>query len=82
MNLTSYLRDVKDFPKPGIVFKDITPMLQSPAAMDEAIKQFADRFKADKVDKIAGIESRGFIFGAPLALRMGVGVNFLVNGRD
>ena len=73
MNLASYLRDVKDFPKPGIVFKDITPMLQSPAAMDEAIRQLADRFKADKIDKIAAIESRGFIFGAPLALRMGIG---------
>lgn len=73
MNLASYLRDVKDFPKPGIVFKDITPMLQSPAAMDEAIKQLADRFKGDKIDKVAGIESRGFIFGAPLAIRLGVG---------
>lgn len=73
MNLSSYLRDVKDFPKPGIVFKDITPLLQSPAAMDETSKQIVERFKADKIDKVAAIESRGFIFGALVAARLGVG---------
>src|SRR5688572_20855402 len=73
MDLSTYLRDVKDFPKPGIVFKDITPLLQSPAAMDETVKQIIERFRQDKVDKVAGIESRGFIFGALVAARLGVG---------
>lgn len=73
MNLASYLRDVKDFPKPGIVFKDITPLLQSPAAMDETVKQIVERFGQDKIDKVAAIESRGFIFGALVAARLGVG---------
>jgi adenine phosphoribosyltransferase len=73
MNLASYLRDVPDFPKPGIVFKDITPLLQSPAAMDETVAQITDRFRQDKIDKVAAIESRGFIFGALVASRLGVG---------
>ena len=73
MKLDAYLRDVPDFPKPGIVFKDITPMLQSAPAMEEAIQQLADLFAKDKIDKVAAIESRGFIFGVPLALKLGVG---------
>src|SRR5690606_8400901 len=73
MNLSAYLRDVKDFPKPGIVFKDITPLLQSPAAMDETVRQIVGRFQHDKIDKVAGIESRGFIFGALVARELGVG---------
>jgi adenine phosphoribosyltransferase len=72
MDLSKFLRDVPDFPKPGILFKDITPLLADPRAMQETIDRFA---KADfgRVDKVAGIESRGFLFGAPLALRLGVG---------
>ncbi len=72
MNLASLLRDVPDFPKPGILFKDITPLLASPAGMAEAIAQLA-AIDGGKVDKVAAIESRGFLFGVPLAMRLGVG---------
>lgn len=72
MDLASFLRDVPDFPKPGILFKDITPMLASPEAMQAAIDQLA-ALDFGKVDKIAAIESRGFLFGVPLAMRLGVG---------
>lgn len=72
MDLARYLRDVPDFPKPGILFKDITPLLAEPAALAAVI----DRFTAldfGPIDKVAAIESRGFLFGAPIALRRGVG---------
>ena len=72
MDLTSYLRDVPDFPKPGILFKDITPLLADPAALDASITQLA-ALGWDRATKVVGIESRGFIFGVPLALRLGVG---------
>ena len=72
MDLASFLRDVPDFPKPGILFKDITPMLASPEAMQTAIDRFA-AFDFGPIDKIAAIESRGFLFGVPLALRLGKG---------
>jgi adenine phosphoribosyltransferase len=72
MDLASYLRDVPDFPKPGILFKDITPLLASPKAMRAAIARLA-KLDFGRVDKIAAVESRGFLFGAPLALEIGVG---------
>jgi adenine phosphoribosyltransferase len=72
MDLSKYLRDVPDFPKPGILFKDITPLLAAPQAMTAAIAQLAN-FDFGKVDKIAAIESRGFLFGVPLAMQLGVG---------
>ena len=72
MDLASFLRDVPDFPKPGILFKDITPMLGAPAAMQAATDQLA-AIDFGRVDKVAAIESRGFLFGVPLAMRLGVG---------
>jgi adenine phosphoribosyltransferase len=72
MDLSKYLRDVPDFPKPGILFKDITPLLASPAAMRESIRRLAE-LEWGKVDKVAAIESRGFLFGAPLAMELDVG---------
>jgi adenine phosphoribosyltransferase len=72
MDLTKFLRDVPDFPKPGILFKDITPLLADPGAMQEAIARLA-QMDFGRVDKVAAIESRGFLFGAPLAMRRGVG---------
>ena len=72
MDLATFLRDVPDFPKPGILFKDITPLLAEPRALAAAIDRFA-ALDFGKVDKIAAIESRGFLFGAPLALRHGIG---------
>jgi adenine phosphoribosyltransferase len=68
-----HIRDIPDFPKPGILFKDITPLLGNAAAFRLIIDLFAERLAQLQPDFIVGIESRGFIFGAPLALRMGVG---------
>lgn len=68
--LSDNLREVIDFPKPGIVFKDITPLLANPEAFTTAIDLFAEHYASQHPDCIVGIESRGFIFGAALAARM------------
>ena len=73
MNLEKFIRDVPDFPKKGIIFKDITPLLGSYAATRFAITQMARHFKDKHVDYVAAIESRGFIFGSLLADRLKVG---------
>lgn len=73
LNLADYIRSIPDFPKPGILFRDITPLLAAPAALGEAIQRIASRFDGGRVDVIAAAEARGFIFAAPLALRLGVG---------
>ena len=65
------IRNVPDFPQPGIQFKDITPILQKPELFGNVIDIFYDRYKSEKIDVIVGIESRGFIFAAPLALKLG-----------
>ena len=65
------IRNVPDFPKPGIQFKDITTLLQDQDAFKETIEVFYDAFKDKKINVIVGIESRGFIFAAPLALKLG-----------
>src|SRR5579872_2924644 len=66
----SLIRDVPDFPKPGIMFKDITPVLQHPAAMAQAIDLLTADAKRCGAEAIVGIESRGFIFGAPMAMSL------------
>jgi len=71
--LESRIRDVPDFPRPGIVFKDITPLLRDPETLRLACAGLAAGFEADRVDLVVGIESRGFIFGAPVALALGAG---------
>ncbi len=68
-----YLRDVPDFPKPGILFKDITPLLQDAAGLALAIDQLADAVDPNTYDLVCGIESRGFIFGTALARQVGKG---------
>ncbi|MFW5750885.1 MAG: adenine phosphoribosyltransferase [Planctomycetota bacterium] len=73
LDLNAYIRDVPDFPKPGIVFKDITPLLRDPAALAQTLDALAESFTDAGISRVAGIESRGFIFGVPLALRMGCG---------
>ena len=73
MNLDSFLRDVPDFPKPGIVFKDISPLLASAEAMRYTIDAMAEKVADLSIQRVAGIESRGFLFGTPLALRLGIG---------
>ncbi|MCX7717869.1 MAG: adenine phosphoribosyltransferase [Candidatus Sumerlaeaceae bacterium] len=74
MNLKSFIRDVPDFPKPGIIFKDITPLLGDAEALRYAIKLLADRYRPMRIAKVAGIESRGFIFAAALACELGCGM--------
>jgi adenine phosphoribosyltransferase len=73
IDLRDYIRDIADFPKPGILFKDITPLLAAPAAFRAAIDRLEEEFAGRRIDVIAAAEARGFIFGAPLALEMGAG---------
>jgi adenine phosphoribosyltransferase len=70
--LKSLLRDVPDFPKPGIVFKDITPVLANPAARREVSEALAEHFRKERIDAVAGVEARGFIFGMLLAEALNV----------
>jgi len=72
MDLKSFIRDIPDFPKKGIIFKDITPLLQNPQAFQAVIDQLAQRYQNKNLKAVVAMESRGFIFGAPLALRLGV----------
>jgi len=73
MDLKKFIRDVPDFPKPGILFRDISPMLADKDAWRAAIKALADMVRPHKPDMLAGIESRGFLVTAPLALELGCG---------
>ena len=72
-DFSDFIRDIPDFPKPGIVFKDITPLLQDKTAFHDAIEAIAAHYEPKNVDVIVGIDARGFIFGATLAYRLGVG---------
>jgi adenine phosphoribosyltransferase len=69
--LKATIRDVPDFPKPGIIFKDITPVLCDAALFGRIIAHFSDAYQDAGIDAVVGMESRGFIFGAPLALALG-----------
>ncbi len=73
MDLVNTIRSVPDFPVKGILFYDITTMLKNPAALKESVDQLANRYQDANVELIVGIESRGFIFGMPLAYKFGVG---------
>lgn len=72
-DVKSKIRSVKDFPKEGIIFRDITTALKEPAVLKEMIDYLCEQFKDVKIDYIAGIESRGFIFGMPMAYRLNAG---------
>ena len=72
LQISSYVRDVPDFPKPGILFRDITPLLANAAAFGAAIDHFAAVVEPLRVDALVAIESRGFIFGAALAQKLGL----------
>lgn len=74
LDLTRWIRDVPDFPKEGVVFKDLTPLLADPRAFRTAIDRLAEPFVGQHVDKVVGIESRGFFLGGPLALALGAGL--------
>ncbi len=71
--LGSLIRDVPDFPKKGIVFKDITPLLADAAGFTQAVDLIATRYRDDQIDLVVGVESRGFIFGSAVATRLGAG---------
>lgn len=74
MDLNKYIRTVADFPEKGILFRDITPLLGEPDAFSYAIDRIAELVAHEKIDRIAAIESRGFLFGAPLAVASGAGI--------
>lgn len=73
MNLKSYIRDIPDFPQKGILFRDVSPLLKSPEALDHVATQLAEKFDLSCVDYFAGIESRGFIFAMLLSAKFGKG---------
>ena len=73
MNLTDFIRDIPDFPEPGIVFKDITPLLANPEALQFAQKGLLEMVSGLTIDKVVGIESRGFLLGPALALELNAG---------
>lgn len=72
MDLKSLIRDVPDFPKKGIIFKDITPLLKDPKAFQEIIRLMAEHYKGQKIHSIVAMESRGFILGGALATHIGI----------
>ena len=74
IDLNDYIRDVSDFPKPGIMFKDITPLLRDATAFNACIDQMVEKVKDLDIDILAAAEARGFLFAAPLALRLGLGM--------
>lgn len=74
VDLAGLVRDVNDFPKQGIVFKDITTLLKVPGAFKQAIDELTDAFRGRSIDVVVGMESRGFIFAAPLAYNLGAGL--------
>jgi adenine phosphoribosyltransferase len=73
LNIEDFIRDVPDFPKPGIIFKDITPLLGDIEALRQTIKMLADPYRNSGVDVVTGVEARGFVFGPMLADELGVG---------
>ena len=73
MDIKSLIRDVPDFPKPGILFRDITTLLQDHAGLSLVLNKFSEVFSNQNIDYVAAIESRGFIFGSPLAYQIGAG---------
>ena len=75
MDLREYIRDVPDFPKEGIIFKDITTLISSGDAFKYAVDKMIEPFKEESIDRIIGIESRGFLFGGAMAYIIGTGVN-------
>ncbi len=70
LRLKDFIRDIPDFPTKGILFRDITPLLSSPAAFREVIRQLCDQFRGADIDVIVAAEARGFIFAAPMALEL------------
>lgn len=74
LNLKEFIRDIPDFPKEGIIFHDITPLLQHAKAFESAIDRMAEMLNGNEIDYLVGIESRGFIFASALAMKLGMGL--------
>ncbi len=72
MDINNYIKDIVDFPQKGIIFKDISPLLANPEAFAHVVDNIAEKYKANTIDKIVGLDARGFIFGAAVAYKMGV----------
>ena len=72
-SLADHIRAIPDYPKPGATFRDITPLLGNGPALAAAVDQMAERFASERVDRVIGIEARGFILGAPVAVSLGAG---------
>ena len=70
-DFSRFIREIPDFPKPGVSFKDITPLIGNPTVFHKVIDEFALRYKLEAIDAIVGIDARGFIFGSALAYRLG-----------
>lgn len=67
------IRDIPDYPQPGILFKDLTPVLAAPEALMQSIQAIVEPYRGERIDRVVGIEARGFLFGAPAALELGAG---------
>ncbi len=74
LDLRAFIRDIPDFPRPGILFRDLTPLLADPRALRQAVDALAAPFRGERVDRVIGIESRGFLLGAPVAIALGAGL--------
>jgi adenine phosphoribosyltransferase len=73
LDLKQFIRDIPDFPKPGILFRDITPLLAHPQALRETVRRMAEPFRDQKINAVVAAEARGFIFAAPMAIELGAG---------
>lgn len=73
LDLREFIRDIPDFPKPGILFRDITPLLANARALGQAIRQLAEPYYGQEIDAVVAVEARGFIFGAAVAREIGCG---------
>ncbi len=73
LDIRSLIREIPDYPQPGVSFKDITTVLKDPQALQFVVHEMANRFRDKGIDTVIGVESRGFIFGAPLAYELGLG---------
>lgn len=73
INLEKYIRNIPDFPKPGILFRDLTTLIQNGKAFKASVDMLVKQYKGKKIDKVVAVEARGFIFGAAIAHRLGIG---------
>lgn len=77
MKLESYIRSIPDFPRPGVIFRDITPLLADSEAFGELINRLRDRYQKSSIDQVIGIEARGFLFASALAYALGAGTGLI-----